>query len=49
MWWYITDIFGSNNQTVQINSMGVITAVVNCTTPKPNVGNLTLTSASQSP
>ena len=49
LWWYITDIFSSANQTVQINNIGVITSVVTCTTPKPNTSNLTLTSASQSP
>jgi hypothetical protein len=49
LWWYITDIFSSTNQSIQINSSGVISGIFTCTTPKPNTSNLTLTSASQSP
>ena len=36
-------------QSVNINNLGVITAINNCTTPKPDVGNLSLSSASVSP
>ena len=49
LWWYITADIGGANQSIQINSSGVITGITNCTTPKPPIGNLTLTSASLPP